>query len=162
MWFSYKWEVYRYKTRFNPPFRHRKMTVTSQEYDSCYPFIWCVCAFDFAIWLRTFRFEFSSEFSIFVILLFFFYLFVKWHTLIKSWIFLYCTYICYSRYTNIKQSSIIAYSNRQEIHTVLIHTAMALSVYCRFMSLSLCYLSSLFSRYMENRTFWSSVLDIYI
>ena len=41
-----------------------------EEYDSCYPFLWCIWAFDFAIWLETFRFEFSSEFSIFRILLF--------------------------------------------------------------------------------------------
>ena len=46
------------------------MPVPSQEYDSCYPFVWCVWALDFAIWLRTFLFGFTSEFSIFVILLF--------------------------------------------------------------------------------------------
>ena len=51
-------------------FLHLKMPVTSQEYDSCCPFIWCVLSFDFAIWLGTFRFKFSSEFSIFVIFLF--------------------------------------------------------------------------------------------
>ena len=47
-------------------FLHLKMPV----YDSCCPFVWCVLSFDFASWLGTFRFEFFSEFSIFVILLF--------------------------------------------------------------------------------------------
>ena len=47
-------------------FLHKKMPVPSQEYDSCCPFVWCVCAFDFAIWLGTFRVEYFSEFSIFV------------------------------------------------------------------------------------------------
>ena len=46
------------------------MPVPSQEYNSCCPFVLCVLSLDFAIWLGTFRFEFSSEFSIFVILLF--------------------------------------------------------------------------------------------
>ena len=50
-------------------FLHKRMPVPSQEYDSWYPFVWCVWAFDFAIWLGIFRFEFSSKFSIFVILL---------------------------------------------------------------------------------------------
>ena len=50
-------------------FLHLKTPVPSQ--DSCCPFVWCVLSFDFAIWLGTFRFEFFSEFSIFVILLFF-------------------------------------------------------------------------------------------
>ena len=49
---------------------NKKMSVPSQEYDSCCPFVWCVWAFDFAIWLGTFLSEFPSEFSIFVILLF--------------------------------------------------------------------------------------------
>ena len=39
-------------------------------YVSCYLFVWWVWAFDFAILLRTFRFEFSSEFGIFTSLLF--------------------------------------------------------------------------------------------
>ena len=43
------------------------MPVPSQEYDSWYPFVWCVWAFDFAIWLETFLFEFS----IFVISIFY-------------------------------------------------------------------------------------------
>ena len=30
------------------------MPVPNQEYDSCYPFVWCVWAFDFAIWQGTF------------------------------------------------------------------------------------------------------------
>ena len=34
-------------------------------------FVWCVWAFDFANWLGTFRFEFSSAFSIFVIFIYF-------------------------------------------------------------------------------------------
>ena len=46
------------------------MPVSNQEYDSRWPFVWYVLFFDFAIWLGTFRFEFSSEFSIFVVLLF--------------------------------------------------------------------------------------------
>ena len=46
------------------------MPVPSQEYDSFYPFVWCVWTIDFAIWFGTFLFEFSSEFSIFVFLLF--------------------------------------------------------------------------------------------
>ena len=54
-----------YYTRFNPPFLHRKMPVTIQEYNSVYPFVWCAWAFDFAIWLGTFLFEFSSRFSMF-------------------------------------------------------------------------------------------------
>ena len=47
-----------------------QLPVPRQEYDSCCPFVWCVLSFDFAIWLGTFRFEFSPEFSIFVILLY--------------------------------------------------------------------------------------------
>ena len=47
-------------------FLHLKMPVPSQEYCSCCSFVWCVLSFDFAIWLWTFRFDFSSEFSIFV------------------------------------------------------------------------------------------------
>ena len=47
-----------------------QMPVPSQEYDSCCPFGGCVLLFNFAIWLGTFRIEFSSEFSMFVILLF--------------------------------------------------------------------------------------------
>ena len=39
----------------------------SQDYDSCYQFVWCVRAFDITIWLGTFCLEFSSEFSFFVI-----------------------------------------------------------------------------------------------
>ena len=35
------------------------MPVSSKEYDSCYPLVWCVWAFDFAIWLGPFLFEFS-------------------------------------------------------------------------------------------------------
>ena len=38
------------------------MPVPSQEYDSCYPFIW---AFDFAIWLGTFQFEIKLNFAFF-------------------------------------------------------------------------------------------------
>ena len=49
-------------------FLHLKMPLTSQEYDSCFPFVWSVLSFDFDIWLGTFCFEFSSEFSIFVTL----------------------------------------------------------------------------------------------
>ena len=30
---------------------NNKKPVPSQEYNSCYPFVWCVWAFDFAIWL---------------------------------------------------------------------------------------------------------------
>ena len=52
-------------------FLHKEMPVPSQEYDSCFPFVWWVCAFDFVIWQGAFRFEFSSEFGIFVILLFY-------------------------------------------------------------------------------------------
>ena len=52
---------------YNHHFLHTKMPVPSQEYGSCCPFVWCVCVFEFAIWLVTFRLEFSSEFSIFVI-----------------------------------------------------------------------------------------------
>ena len=43
------------------------------------PFVWCVWAFDFASWLGTFRFEFSSELTIFVILFF-----PIWHTFNKQ------------------------------------------------------------------------------
>ena len=46
-------------------FLQKKMSVPSRQYDSCCPFVWCVLSFDFAIWLGTFHFEFSSEFSIF-------------------------------------------------------------------------------------------------
>ena len=52
-------------------FLHLKMPVPSQEYDICCPFVWCVLSFDFAIWLKTFRFEFSYELSIFVFNFFF-------------------------------------------------------------------------------------------
>ena len=52
-------------------FLHLRMPVPNQEYDSCFPFLWCVLSFDFAIGSGTFRFEYSSEFSIFVILPFF-------------------------------------------------------------------------------------------
>ena len=55
-------------------FLHLKMRISSQEYDSCFQFVWCVLSFDFAIKLGTFRFEFFSEFSSFVILLFFVHL----------------------------------------------------------------------------------------
>ena len=50
-------------------FLQLRMPVPSQKYDSCCPFVWCVLSFDFAIWLGTFRFDFFSQFSIFVILL---------------------------------------------------------------------------------------------
>ena len=40
------------------------MPVPSQEHVGYYPFVWYVWAFDFAIWLGAFRFEFSSEFCI--------------------------------------------------------------------------------------------------
>ena len=33
------------------------MSVPGQEYDSCYPFDWCVWAFDFAIWLGNFCYK---------------------------------------------------------------------------------------------------------
>ena len=48
-------------------FLHLKIPI--REYGSCCPFVWCVLSFAFAIWLGTFRFEISSEFSTFVILL---------------------------------------------------------------------------------------------
>ena len=54
-----------YKTRLNPPFSKHENVWPSQEYDSCYPFVWYVCAFNIVIWLGTFRSEFSSEFSFF-------------------------------------------------------------------------------------------------
>ena len=38
------------------------MSVPIKDGDSCNLFVWCVLAFDFAIWLPTFRFEFSLEF----------------------------------------------------------------------------------------------------
>ena len=83
-----------FKTWFYPPFT---IPVPSQKYDSVYSFVWCVCywwgfventhvwrkykikswylwwvylAIDFAIWLWNYCFEFFSQFSIFVILLF--------------------------------------------------------------------------------------------
>lgn len=37
----------------------------NQEYDSRYPFGWCVCAFDLAICLGTSCLELSKEFGIF-------------------------------------------------------------------------------------------------
>ena len=46
-----------------------KALVPSQEYDSCYPFVWCAWTFDFANWLGTFRFKLSMSFGIFVIIL---------------------------------------------------------------------------------------------
>ena len=46
------------------------MPVQSQEYDSCYPFVWCVWAFGFVIFMGLSILNFFSEFSIFVILLF--------------------------------------------------------------------------------------------
>ena len=60
-------------------FLHLKMPVPSQEYDSSCPFVWYVLSIDFGIWLGTFRFEFSTEFSIFVFLLFW-YIFHVIHT----------------------------------------------------------------------------------
>ena len=51
-------------------FPHLKIPVPSQEYDSICLFVWCAISFYFAIWLGTFRFECSSEISIFMILLF--------------------------------------------------------------------------------------------
>ena len=57
------------KTRFNPPFSTFENACTSQEYDSSCPIVWCVLSFDFAIWLRTFCFEFSSKFSVLVVIL---------------------------------------------------------------------------------------------
>ena len=56
-----------YKTGPIYRFLHKKMPVPCEEYDSCWLIVWCVSAFDFAILLVTFRFEFSSEISIFVI-----------------------------------------------------------------------------------------------
>ena len=73
---SYKWKVY---LAVEPGsltihhFKHKKKPVPSQEYASCYPFVWFFRTFNFAIWLWTFRFEFLSEFSIFVLLLFIHY-----------------------------------------------------------------------------------------
>ena len=32
------------------------MPVPSTVYDSCYPFVYCVWGFDFAVWLGTFLF----------------------------------------------------------------------------------------------------------
>ena len=44
----HKWKVgLAIKTCLNIHFLHKKMLVPSQE--SCYPFVWCVWAFDFAI-----------------------------------------------------------------------------------------------------------------
>ena len=48
------------------------MPVPSHVYDSCFHFVWFILAFYFAIWLVTFRFKFSPEFSIFVIFYFFY------------------------------------------------------------------------------------------
>ena len=59
------WVLLRYKTRFHTPF--------STFQNACCPFVWCVLSFDFAIWLGTIRFEFSSEFSILVLLTFYMY-----------------------------------------------------------------------------------------
>ena len=41
---------------------------TSQEYESCFPFVWYDWAFDFAISLGAFRFEFFSKLNILVII----------------------------------------------------------------------------------------------
>ena len=76
-----------YKTRFNPPFsnvctknktKFQKHWTPGKIQNECQVrnmtvvihLFWCVWSFDFDIWLSTFRFEFSSGFSIFVILLF--------------------------------------------------------------------------------------------
>ena len=51
-------------------FLHLKIYVQGWEYDSYCPFVRCVCSFDYAVWLGTFRFEFSSEFNVIVISIF--------------------------------------------------------------------------------------------
>ena len=43
----------------NHHFLQKKTSVSIQQNSSCYPFIWCVSVFDFAICLRTIRLEFS-------------------------------------------------------------------------------------------------------
>ena len=71
MWLPYKWEVHlALKPGLIHHFLQKKMPVSSQEYDSCFKFVWCVLDLKFAICSGIFRFVFSLEFSIFVILLF--------------------------------------------------------------------------------------------
>ena len=48
-----------------------RCALSVQKYNSCVPFVWCLWSLDFVIYKRKFRFEFSIEFRIFVILLFF-------------------------------------------------------------------------------------------
>ena len=50
-------------------FLHKEMPVHSQEYDSCFPYIWCVWALDFAIFKGTFRFEFYLKIVLFFVIL---------------------------------------------------------------------------------------------
>ena len=96
-----------FKRRFNLLILHKTIAVPSQVYDSCYPFVWCVCAFYFASWLGTFRLEFSSEFNIFL----WFYLlhidivkyeinYVNIETELKSFILCRAAYTLRYRYEN--------------------------------------------------------------
>ena len=55
-------------------FLHKKMPVPNLEYDSCYLFVWCVRAFDFVIWLGTFRFDFPWS-SVFLWFYYFFHIY---------------------------------------------------------------------------------------
>ena len=70
-----------YKTKFNQLFLPTKTYMPNQSYDGCYPFIWCVWAFEFAIFLCTFRLEFSSEFGIV-----FHFTFFLWKYCLLHWV----------------------------------------------------------------------------
>ena len=60
-------------------FLHKIMLVPSQENNSSYPFVWCVWAFDLAIWLGTFPFWFFLEVDRFMTKC----ITVKWNILFK-------------------------------------------------------------------------------
>ena len=63
------------------------MFIQGQEYDRCYPFVWYVWAFAFAIWYRTLRFVIFFEFGWFVVLLVFqFYIYDQMAPIISTYL----------------------------------------------------------------------------
>ena len=68
--------IYALSQQFTDALLHTNIQTITFENDGTMIEVVTVWAFDFAIWLRTFRFEFSSKFGIFVILLFSMYLYL--------------------------------------------------------------------------------------
>ena len=79
---SSKWELkLAWKPGLTHYFRHKKMSVPSQKYDSCI-FIRCVLAFDFVIWLSILNFNRSLVFYDFTF--FILYENVRYSSLVES------------------------------------------------------------------------------